>query len=139
RTLQLRENAQPSRRMIIEVEKVALEQVSVIGLQVGAKIFMLICLEAFARLPTERQKPGAIERDVFDPVPQIDSFRRIGEKAVVFIVAEEFVGRPGLTGIGLGTLRATTYEQPEGNEFGRHGGVLRSSSNKTSSGLSCRF
>ena len=44
--------------------------------------------------------------------------RRIGEKAVVFIVAEEFVGRPGLAGIGLGTARAKTYEQREGDEFG---------------------
>ena len=43
---------------------------------------------------------------------------RIGEKPIVFIVAEEFVGRPGLTGIGLGTARAKTYEQREGDEFG---------------------
>ena len=57
-------------------------------------------------------------------IPQIDSFRRIGEKAIVFIVAEEFEGRSGLAGVGLGTVRAKTYEQREGDEFGGHGGVV---------------
>jgi hypothetical protein len=42
--------------------------------------------------------------------------RRIGEKAVVFIVAEEFVGRSGFTGVGMRITRAKTDEEEDTEE-----------------------
>ena len=61
--------------------------------------------------------PGAIERDVFEIIEHVDPERWIGEGTVIFVVAEEFVRRPRVTG-SLGTSRAQAYEQNEREESG---------------------
>jgi len=66
--------------MVIDVEKVTLQEVGAVGAGVRAEEFVLVTLEAFPDFPAEGHKSRVSKRDVFDPVPQIDLFGWIGEK-----------------------------------------------------------
>jgi len=74
--------------MIIEMEEITLQERGVVGLWIRVKEFVPVTLETKPDFPAKGEIPSASKRNVFNPVPQIDPLTWIGEKTIVFIVAE---------------------------------------------------
>src|SRR5207245_5798533 len=100
RTLELSENSKAGAKVVICVEHVALEEISVVGIRVGSEEFVFVCLETLARVDAKREKSGACAGDgnVFHRVPELRGPRRVGEETVILIVAKPLEGRAGLVG-----------------------------------------